>query len=329
MNSLYFTLFALLSVAASGQIVNIPATNSNNNPALVPVSSLDVPSFLGRFMIMYTNQLPLNTFMKDAFCAVKDFTLMNGASVATWVPTNVVTLKDVLSFNVGSPTGSLTQIDGTLTNNQFLTSPGKFMLKTSDMDTLFYILALGDSDNVPGGNLRGGTSPTTPNKPVTPGGPMIPVAPGGGAQPKDAPGPKDSPDMPDAPDAPDMPNAPGPKDGQMGPMDVKKGGKKHPHNGPKADNVNNKPKHTKKHPQDMGDVASSSDMMEQYPWAIVSNAQGTMLFVLARDPVTFQQQYQQIVLQKLQSLGFTSAMTQPIAIPQSADCQYPPAPIIA
>ena len=64
MNSLYFTLFALLSVVASGQIVNIPA-NSNNNPSLVPVTSLDVPPFLGRFMIMYTNQLPLNTFTKD------------------------------------------------------------------------------------------------------------------------------------------------------------------------------------------------------------------------------------------------------------------------
>ncbi len=40
-------------------------STSNNNPSLVPVTSLDVPPFLGRFMIMYTNQLPLNIFKKD------------------------------------------------------------------------------------------------------------------------------------------------------------------------------------------------------------------------------------------------------------------------
>jgi hypothetical protein len=64
----------------------------------------------------------------------------------------------------------------------------------------------------------------------------------------------------------------------------------------------------------------------QYPWAILSDSTGSTVFIVARDISTFGEQYEQIVLQKVQSLGFTSADTKPVKINQSTDCKYPTAP---
>jgi lipocalin len=63
-------------------------------------------------------------------------------------------------------------------------------------------------------------------------------------------------------------------------------------------------------------------MHTTYPWAIVSDASGSELFVLARDPAEFKVQYDDLVLQKAQSLGFTGDSTKPIAIEQGEQCQY-------
>eukprot|EP01034_Spumella_vulgaris_P027155 gene27156-33838_t len=65
-----------------------------------------------------------------------------------------------------------------------------------------------------------------------------------------------------------------------------------------------------------------------YPWVILSDSKKSQLFVLAREVSEFVDQYQQVVLQKVQSLGFTSDQTKPIEIVHPANCQHPPLPII-
>eukprot|EP01034_Spumella_vulgaris_P024570 gene24570-30934_t len=72
---------------------------------------------------------------------------------------------------------------------------------------------------------------------------------------------------------------------------------------------------------------ASVDTSSQYPWAILSDSTGTMLFIVARDISTFSTKYEQIVLQKVQALGFTGQDVKPVKINQSADCQYPPVPV--
>jgi hypothetical protein len=64
------------------------------------------------------------------------------------------------------------------------------------------------------------------------------------------------------------------------------------------------------------------NMHTTYPWAIVSDASGSELFILARDPAKFKVKYAALVLQKAQSLGFTADSTKPIAIEQGEQCQY-------
>jgi hypothetical protein len=197
-------------------------------------------------------------------------------------------------FSVGSPTGPLQQISGTLTNNQFLTAPGKFMFKGGDMNTLIYVLALGDLDD----DMDGERIEPKDSSPV-----------------KEGPGPKAG--------------KLGPKDSKMGPLDVKKGTKQRPARPKQIGGKVNKPKKDKKAPQDMDEDEDEDDAdLSQYPWAILSDASGTMLFVLARDSATFKQQYEQIVMQKVQSLGLTSSDLNLIAIEHPSNCMHPPMPII-
>eukprot|EP01034_Spumella_vulgaris_P026300 gene26300-32863_t len=68
--------------------------------------------------------------------------------------------------------------------------------------------------------------------------------------------------------------------------------------------------------------------LSQYPWMIVSDAQGTMLFILARDTAAFKQQYEHAVLKRVKELGFIAENVEPLSIRQSSRCLYPPPPIV-
>eukprot|EP00598_Pedospumella_elongata_P011672 CAMPEP_0185011820 /NCGR_PEP_ID=MMETSP1098-20130426/97983_1 /TAXON_ID=89044 /ORGANISM="Spumella elongata, Strain CCAP 955/1" /LENGTH=211 /DNA_ID=CAMNT_0027540861 /DNA_START=67 /DNA_END=702 /DNA_ORIENTATION=+ len=58
-----------------------------------------------------------------------------------------------------------------------------------------------------------------------------------------------------------------------------------------------------------------------YDWAIVSDSFSSTLFVLARDPATFNAQYKESVYTELTKLGFTG-YSAPIDVYQGVDCVY-------
>lgn len=59
-----------------------------------------------------------------------------------------------------------------------------------------------------------------------------------------------------------------------------------------------------------------------YEWAVVSDPFKLSLFILSRDHTVFVDKYEKDVLALVSSLGFTSSMTKPIAVPQGGDCKY-------
>jgi hypothetical protein len=65
---------------------------------LIPVDNLSLPSFLGRWFPMYTSQLVIDTSFKNVFCPVTDYSLSNGASLASFVPSNLVAIDSMCSF---------------------------------------------------------------------------------------------------------------------------------------------------------------------------------------------------------------------------------------
>ncbi len=70
----------------------------------------------------------------------------------------------------------------------------------------------------------------------------------------------------------------------------------------------------------VGEIPSGETL---YPWAIVSVPFQTMLWVLARDVDTFNQQYNESVMQTVADLGFTYFFNKPIKTYQSSSgCSY-------
>ena len=61
----------------------------------------------------------------------------------------------------------------------------------------------------------------------------------------------------------------------------------------------------------------------QYQYSIVSDGGGLGLFVLCRDPPTFEELYEAEVLEYLSLTGFTETRA-PIKEYQGPDCDYPP-----
>ncbi|KAK3104141.1 hypothetical protein FSP39_024759, partial [Pinctada imbricata] len=59
-----------------------------------------------------------------------------------------------------------------------------------------------------------------------------------------------------------------------------------------------------------------------YQYAIVSDSVRATLFVLARDPDVFRQQYETEVLEYLKTHGFTTAVNKPVKTYHEKDCQY-------
>jgi hypothetical protein len=60
-------------------------------------SSLDLPSFLGRWFMVYAPKMPQSTFT-GAACVVEDFKLKNDVPASNFVPTNVVSVDMDISF---------------------------------------------------------------------------------------------------------------------------------------------------------------------------------------------------------------------------------------
>jgi hypothetical protein len=164
----------------------------------------------------------------------------------------------------------------TLTNNDFLSTPGKFMMKLENgEESLIYIVATGTDYQSPPiiGNR---VDPTDPKQ-------IDPVPP-----------------------------------------------KTHPKIQPKTQPKTHPKLQPKTHPLDTPISGSdpATTMLNKYPWVLASDASGTMVMVLARDPVLFRQLYQTEALQKAADLGFSADTTKPIAIQQGAQCVYPPMPAL-
>ncbi len=85
-----FSLFAVMS--CQQQTASKPIT---------AVSSLDVPSFLGRWFMVYASKMPQSPF-SGASCVVEDFKLMNDALASSFVPSNIVSLDVDISFKYES-----------------------------------------------------------------------------------------------------------------------------------------------------------------------------------------------------------------------------------
>ncbi len=89
-------LFGLLSGLA-GQSAMLPS-----QPDVTTVQDLNIQSFMGRWFMMYASKMPLNTYLKDAFCVVQDNKmmtsgLMNGMIGGDATP-NEIEFQSVISF---------------------------------------------------------------------------------------------------------------------------------------------------------------------------------------------------------------------------------------
>ena len=60
----------------------------------------------------------------------------------------------------------------------------------------------------------------------------------------------------------------------------------------------------------------------KYDYAIVTDSTGLTLYVLGRDVNEFNEKYDSIVLDKLDNLGFTGKLLEPIPTYQEKDCDY-------
>ena len=69
-------------------------------------------------------------------------------------------------------------------------------------------------------------------------------------------------------------------------------------------------------------VAVGAPVNGKYPWAVVSDAFGAYVFVLARDVKTFYSMYQLAVETVLQKEGFTKYWNKPRPTYQLGNCNY-------
>jgi hypothetical protein len=62
--------FVLLSFV--GLLIGLHGQLTSNQQALSTVQNLDLTAYLGRWFMMYTSQVPLNTYLKGATCVIED-----------------------------------------------------------------------------------------------------------------------------------------------------------------------------------------------------------------------------------------------------------------
>ncbi len=83
------SLFSLFAVISCQQ-------NTVSKP-ITAIAKLDLPSFLGRWFMVYASKMPRSPF-SDAACVVEDFKLMNDAPASSFVPANIVSLDMCVSL---------------------------------------------------------------------------------------------------------------------------------------------------------------------------------------------------------------------------------------
>jgi len=67
------------------------------------------------------------------------------------------------------------------------------------------------------------------------------------------------------------------------------------------------------------------EVNEQYEYSLITDGEVTrQLFVLARDPVEFQQKYDAEVQEYLNLVGFTVGRKAYVPVPQVPECKYIP-----
>lgn len=119
--------------------MGLPGFNINPDT----VSELDVNAYMGRWYEMYSSIIPKLTFEKDGFCVTADYFKPFLSS------TGVLQFEVVNSLNEGSPTGELSQVTGTATNDNPDDEPGKFKLQFEESSNTgdYWILEVGDMVN--------------------------------------------------------------------------------------------------------------------------------------------------------------------------------------
>eukprot|EP01034_Spumella_vulgaris_P046218 gene46218-57636_t len=120
--------------------------------ALVSVTQLDLKSLLGRWYMMYSSQVPLNTTLKDAACVTQDLglnfvaitTSESSSSSSPKISSSEVDFDVELSFTkINSSTLQMNTLQGIAFNDRFLKAPGQFMLDIHGEETDLWVLALG------------------------------------------------------------------------------------------------------------------------------------------------------------------------------------------
>lgn len=100
--------FLLVSISALLLITNcignnIDATNLGfQGPRIVPVTELELDSFVGRWYQMYSSLIPISTYEKDLVCIGADYTAVNSTAFT------------LTNFGrVGTPNGAQQKLSGT------------------------------------------------------------------------------------------------------------------------------------------------------------------------------------------------------------------------
>ncbi len=60
-----------------GFISLVAALDKSTSPIMIPpktVDSLNINAFMGRWIQMYSSWIPVNTYQKDQYCMIADFT---------------------------------------------------------------------------------------------------------------------------------------------------------------------------------------------------------------------------------------------------------------
>eukprot|EP01034_Spumella_vulgaris_P003338 gene3338-4298_t len=107
---------------------------------------------------MFTSQVPLNTYLKNAVCVIDDHKHLIGGLNGDNKPIEAE-FTMLVSFNQDTPTGPMRRITAVATNDNFSAEPGQSHFDVGPpVTTTHYILAVGDiEESWPGDQSHIGT----------------------------------------------------------------------------------------------------------------------------------------------------------------------------
>eukprot|EP01034_Spumella_vulgaris_P035312 gene35312-43536_t len=315
---------------------------------LVTVPHLDLSSYMGRWFVMYGNQMPLDTYLKDGLCVVVDYTAVDPSKIAPDFTNGLTNSPDSASFRVTNrhrhmtPNSEEHRIQLIATNSHFSAKPGEFTLQGEGVVVDYYIVALGERVSTEQSTSQDGT--TSLRLELPPGSDQH-IIPTHGSEMGDLPSGHPISDRytTDAPQA-----APLPVDPSLLPDQRDEFGDYLPPSSPT--DTTESSRHTDPIDTDSNSAAnddttrrtSVQDIVNKvynihttgesllvYSWAVIATmAHGDVdtfqLFVMARNVTDFRARYEQTALQKVQELGLTQYSGHLVEMKQGGECKYAP-----